>query len=161
MRSVLLLALLATAAGALAADPGQISIRYDGAGLTQVLVADGSLTCVTHTPKADLAVSAQDLTSYERRERTVPLAPELEKELVDWLHRCRLGEIARTYPATDPTSYAAAFRSTLEVSLGGVSYRASWDDTSDCGALREAIRQLEALCDPGTESEPRRQQGGS
>lgn len=127
------------------------SIHYYRAGLTEILTADNTLTYITHSQKTNLVALRQDLSSYDRHQTTATLDNADRNALLAWIETNNWHDIAIPYPSGDPGSYGAAFKATLDITFSSAHHHASWDSTSECSAIREAIKELEAICSVITE----------
>ena len=140
-----------------------IDIRYDYAGLTQITIADNTLTYVTHSLKTDLLAVAQDMSSYDRHEAIAPLTDKDKQSLLSWFQSYDWKRIAKGYTSGDPGSYCAAFQCVLDIRLGRTHHQASWDGTSDCPEIGKAVNELQAICTQiidkkrATDTEPERE----
>ena len=140
------LLLLFTAQYVLAGDFPPISIDYDDAGLTQITIATNYLIYTTHTLKTNLTALRQDLSSYDRHSSEATLDDKDRQSILDWIRTSDFRNIAHDYPPEDSTSYGAAFKSTLDIKLSGIRHQASWDSTSKCPEIRQAVKLLELMC---------------
>ncbi|MCC6698350.1 MAG: hypothetical protein IT365_22185 [Candidatus Hydrogenedentes bacterium] len=140
-----------------------LNIHYDYAGLTQITIADNTLTYVTHSLKTDLLAVAQDMSSYDRHEAITPLTDEDRQSLLTWVQAHDWKRLAKGYPSGDPGSYGAAFQYVLDIRLGRTRHQASWDGTSDCPDIVKAVNELQTICSQiierkrATDTEPERE----
>ncbi len=129
------------------AEPAALVIRYKFAGLTELALEGRHLRYVWHTLK-DEDLPRQSLAAYDRREIGRELTIEEAARFRRWVETHRIFDLPRGFPRGDRGSYAAAFKSSLNVECGGRSYRTGWNGaTLTPDELGRAIVELKRLGD--------------
>jgi hypothetical protein len=128
------------------------SIRYAHARLTEIVVKDGKLRYVWHTPRRqdDSKVPVQaSLASYDLHQVDIWLTGKEAGRFRNWIDRHKVFSFDRDYPSVSGgKSRGAAFGSGLSVALGGKNHGVSWvGDSKTPKELGAAIKELIALAD--------------
>jgi len=122
-------------------------INYSNADLNTILITSYKMTLTWHTLKKGLGIPQQSLNSYDKHNVNVELSQEDRLHYEKWVDKNHLFSFRDYYPPSDSGSYGAAFESSLYIKFDSKEKTISWDDTSNCLELREAIKKLCKLTD--------------
>jgi hypothetical protein len=117
-------------------------IHYSNADLNTTEIVDYQMTLTWHTLKRGLGVTLQNLNSYDLHSTNIKLSQKERTCFEKWIKENQIFSFKDYYPPSEPGSYTAAFESSLHIKTGTNEKTISWDDTSNCPKLHEAIKKL-------------------